>query len=76
VATTDGGGVLDLLRDGEGAVIVPPSPPAFGAGLARCLADPTMRHRARLAGDRLRDVLSPEAVARAFERLYGDVTAA
>ena len=74
VATTDGGGVLDLVRDGAGAAIAAPDPAAFGAALQRCLADATMRPAAAKAGERLREELSPGGVAERFEPLYGAIT--
>jgi glycosyltransferase involved in cell wall biosynthesis len=70
VAATDGGGVLDLVRDGEGGVIAAPTPEAVGAALARCLADPAMTSAAAAAGARLRAELSPDGVARRFEEVY------
>lgn len=74
VATTDGGGVLDLLRDGEGACVVPPTAEAVGAALERCLKDPAMRGRAVTAGERLRHELSPAGVAEQFEKVYAEMT--
>ena len=74
VATTDGGGVLDLVQDGKGAAIVTPDPTAFGSALARCLGDSTMRAGAVVAGDGLRAALAPESIAKAFERVYEEVT--
>jgi glycosyltransferase involved in cell wall biosynthesis len=70
VATTDGGGVLDLVRDGEGSCIVPPTPEAMGAALIRCLGSGPLRAAAVQAGRRLREQLSPHAVAEQFERIY------
>jgi glycosyltransferase involved in cell wall biosynthesis len=70
VATSDGGGVLDLLRDGEGSCVAAPTARAFGDALRRCLADPAMRAAAARAGDVLRGQLSPDAVARQFEGVY------
>jgi glycosyltransferase involved in cell wall biosynthesis len=73
VATTDGGGVLDLVRDGAGACVVPPNPAAFGAALRRCLTDATVRAAAVRAGDELRTLLAPDAVAVQFEQTYAHV---
>lgn len=70
VATTDGGGVLDLLRDGQGASVVPPTPDAVGAALGRLLADGTAPAAAARSGQRLREELSPDGVAATFERIY------
>jgi len=70
VATPDGGGVLDIVRDGEGGLVAAPTPDAVGAAFARCLAEPAMVGAAAAAGERLRDELSPEGVARRFEDVY------
>jgi glycosyltransferase involved in cell wall biosynthesis len=70
VATTDGGGVLDLVRDGEGARVVAPTAEAVGRGLKHCLDDPSQRVAALRAGDRLRAELHPDAVAGQFESVY------
>jgi len=73
VATSDGGGVLDLVRDGAGACVVAPTAEAVGAALLRCLGDPSLRVAAIGAGDRLRADLAPDAVAGQFERVYADL---
>ncbi len=73
VATSDGGGVLDLVRDGAGACVVAPTAEAVGAALLRCLGDSSLRVAAIGAGDRLRADLAPDAVAGQFERVYGDL---
>lgn len=70
VATTDGGGVLDLVTDGDGAFIVQPTAAAMGAALARCLGDGATRAAAGRVGDMLRGQLTPDAVAAQFERIY------
>ena len=70
VAATDGGGVLDLVRDGEGAIVVEPTPDAVGRALRRCLDDPALRAAAVQAGHRLRRDLSPDGVAEQFDALY------
>jgi glycosyltransferase involved in cell wall biosynthesis len=73
VATTDGGGVLDLVRDGEGACVVAPTAEAVGAALLRCLGEPALRVAAIGAGEQLRTDLAPDAVAGQFERVYADL---
>lgn len=73
VATSDGGGVLDLLKDGEGAAVVTPDPQAVGAALARLLRDAGAPEAAARAGRRLRTELSPDTVAATFERIYAQM---
>jgi glycosyltransferase involved in cell wall biosynthesis len=73
VATTDGGGVLDLVRDGAGACVVAPRVDAVADGLRRCLGNGDMRAAAARAGDALREQLGPESVARVLEPLYAGV---
>ncbi len=73
VATSDGGGVLDLLRDGEGSFLVSPTPAAVGAALARCLSEPAVRLAAVGAGARLRQELSPDSIAQRFEQIYARI---
>jgi len=73
VATEDGGGVLDLVQDGAGGRVVPPTPEAVGAALQSLLGNDAARAGARRAGDVLRQRLSPAAVAQAFEQVYAGV---
>jgi glycosyltransferase involved in cell wall biosynthesis len=49
VTTTDAGGPLEFVRDGETGLVTSPDPAAIGAALARLLADPAL---ARGLGDR------------------------
>lgn len=72
VATTDGGGVLDLVREGEGGRIVAPAAAAFGTALEEALTGRGLREGAARAGDRLRHELSPAAVAQRFETVYDE----
>jgi glycosyltransferase involved in cell wall biosynthesis len=76
VATTDGGGVLDLVRDGAGARVVPPDAGAFGWALRDVLGAPDVRSAAVDAGDALRAELAPDGVAQRFERVYEAVAGA
>lgn len=73
VATEDGGGVLDLVQDGAGGRVVPPTPEAIGAALHSLLGNETARAAARRAGDDLRQRLSPATVAQSFEQVYARV---
>lgn len=40
VSTSDAGGVLEIVRDGESGVVCGPTPEALGAALSRLAADP------------------------------------
>lgn len=73
VACTDGGGVLDLVRDGAGGHVAAPEPGALGAALRNVLTDGGARERAARAGAELRERISPEATAIAFEQVYARV---
>lgn len=70
VATTDGGGVADLMTDGRGARVVAPEARVVGAALAQCAGDAAMRAAAQAAGEVLRGDLTPEAIAATFETVY------
>ncbi len=54
LTTTDAGGVLDIVRDGETGLVTEPTPEALGAALARLLADRATARRMGAAG---RDLL-------------------
>jgi glycosyltransferase involved in cell wall biosynthesis len=49
VTTTDSGGVLELVADGDTGLVVPPEPAAIAGALGRLLAEPDL---ARSLGDR------------------------
>lgn len=70
VAAEDGGGVLDLVRDGPAARVVPPVPDAVGRALQGFLGNAAARAAAQREGEALRLRLAPSAVARAFEEVY------
>jgi glycosyltransferase involved in cell wall biosynthesis len=73
VATTDGGGVLDLVEDGVGGWVVPPTPEAVGKALRTLIGNATARERAQRAGDALRERLNPDSIARAFAAVYASL---
>jgi glycosyltransferase involved in cell wall biosynthesis len=73
VACEDGGGLLDLVRPGEGGLIVPPQPAPLAAALRQCLTDPAARAAAVRAAVTLRHRLAPMTAAAAFERVYARV---
>jgi glycosyltransferase involved in cell wall biosynthesis len=71
VVLADGGGVLDIAIEGDGATIVR----AVDAGLIataieRVLADVNARPAARRAGEHWRDALRPAAVAARLEQVF------
>lgn len=70
VVAEDGGGVLDLVREGPAGRIVPPVPDAIAPALAGFLANAPARAAAQREGDALRSRLAPAAVASAFEEVY------
>jgi glycosyltransferase involved in cell wall biosynthesis len=77
VVATRVGGLPELLRDEESALIVPPeSPPDLARAIVRALADPSLRARLGSEGLRLAREHSWPAVAgwteAAFEPLIGD----
>lgn len=70
VAATDGGGVLDIVRDGAAGRVVPPGPDAVAAALQSLLGNAAARDAAHREGEALRARLSPAAVAHRFEEVY------
>ena len=77
VVTTDAGGNTDLITTGEHGLLVPPrSPAAFGAALARLLAEPAVR--ARLGASARRHVRASFTIDRtlaATEAVYREAVA-
>ncbi len=73
VTTTDSGGVLDLVQEGEGGCVVAPTAAAIGAGLRRCLTDISLRVSAAQVGNRLRQELNQDAIGQQFEQVYARV---
>lgn len=45
VSTSDAGGVLEIVRDGETGIVCDPEPEALGAGLAALVAEPARASR-------------------------------
>jgi glycosyltransferase involved in cell wall biosynthesis len=68
VTTTDAGGPLEVVRDGETGLVVEPEPAAVGAALRALLADEA---RARRLGEAGRAATSHVTWERAIERLLG-----
>jgi glycosyltransferase involved in cell wall biosynthesis len=50
LSTSDAGGVLDIVRDRETGLVVPPEPAALGAAMAALVADPGRAARLGRAG--------------------------
>jgi glycosyltransferase involved in cell wall biosynthesis len=57
VTTSDSGGVLEIVRDGETGWVASPEPEALGAALARAVADPAAAVRQGKAGRAALDAL-------------------
>lgn len=57
VTTSDSGGVLEIVRDGETGWVASPEPEALGAALARAVADPAASARRGKAGRAALDAL-------------------
>jgi len=70
VATTDGGGILDIVRDGAWGRVVSPTPDAVAAGIRSVLGDGAARAAAATEGAALKTRLSPEQAAASFEAVY------
>jgi glycosyltransferase involved in cell wall biosynthesis len=74
VVATHVGGLPELLRDGEHALLVPPeSPVALAGAIARALGDAALRDRLSRAGRRLADDHSWPSIAERTEALYRGV---
>ena len=73
VATEDGGGVLDLVEDGVGGWVVPPTPDAVGKALRGLIGNITARERAQRAGEALRQRLNPDSIAKDFAAAYASL---
>jgi len=71
VVLADGGGVLDIAIEGDGAAIVRAADAGLIAtAIERVLADPNARPAARSAGGRWRETLRPAAVAARLEQVF------
>jgi glycosyltransferase involved in cell wall biosynthesis len=75
VVSTDVGGVPDLVRDGESAVLVPPDDPeALAAAVRRVLADPELAGRLSDGGREVAERGRPEVVLAAWADLLSSPT--
>jgi glycosyltransferase involved in cell wall biosynthesis len=71
VVATAIGGNLDMVRDGETGLLVPPGDPRpLAAAIARLLDDPDLRERLGSGGRASVRELTDDAVAARFESLY------
>lgn len=71
VATTDGGGVTDLVPPtGAGRLVPPNDVAALACAIDELARDPESRRRAAAAGAELRRRIEPAAVAERFEAVY------
>ena len=71
VVATSVGGLPEVLRDGENALLVPPeSPEALAGAVARALGAPALRDRLSRGGRELADRHSWTSIAERTEALY------
>jgi glycosyltransferase involved in cell wall biosynthesis len=71
VITSDHGGQVDFLRDGENGYLVPPSDgSAIGEAIGRLVADPGIGRRIRATNLRDAERHGSERCARSYEALY------
>ncbi|MEW6583618.1 MAG: glycosyltransferase family 4 protein [Actinomycetota bacterium] len=66
VTTTDAGGPLEFVRDGETGLVTAPTPAAVAAGLSRLHADPDLARRLGAAGAQAGGVLDWDAIVNAL----------
>jgi glycosyltransferase involved in cell wall biosynthesis len=74
VVTTDVGGVTDIARDGDTALVVPPrDAAALTSAIARLLADDELRRRLAAAASSFVEVTcSPAAMVDGYLRVYSE----
>ena len=73
VVMRGGGGVLELMPEGAGGIVVPDGNVAeFAAAIVALADDPDARARAAEHGRGLRARFASELVARRYERIYAD----
>jgi glycosyltransferase involved in cell wall biosynthesis len=72
VVATAGGGIPEILTDGQTGLLVPMGDaPALAAAIARLLADPSLRARLGAAGRaRVLEAFTPDRTARGVEAVY------
>ena len=75
VVTEEGGGLLDIVGEGDYGKVVPARhPDALADAVETFLDNPLAREAAAAAGKRWRAALDPDVVAESFERIYESVT--
>ena len=76
VVATRVGGLPEMLRDGESALLVPPElPPALADALVRALGDADLRDRLRQGGRAIAEAHSWPAIAARTEGAFADLLA-
>ncbi len=75
IVATAGGGVPEIVQDGETGILVPVGDSAaLARGIRRFLAEPHFARRAGLAGqERARQFFTLTRMARQFHSLYGEI---
>ena len=75
VVTEEGGGLLDIVGEGDYGKVVPARhPDALADAVETFLDNPLAREAAAAAGKQWRAALDPDVVAESFERIYESVT--
>ena len=69
VATTRGGGLLDVVAEGDHGRVVD-GPGGIADAIEHFMGNADARRAAAAAGARWRQALAPATVAKAFERIY------
>jgi glycosyltransferase involved in cell wall biosynthesis len=73
LAARDGGGVAEIVPVGKGGRLAEPDPRSFAEAITALLDDREAAQEAARAGAKLKQRLSPEAVARVIEGVFSHV---
>jgi glycosyltransferase involved in cell wall biosynthesis len=74
IVTEDGGGLLDIVGEGDYGKVVPARhPEALADAVGGFLDNPLAREAAAAAGKEWRTALDPDVVAQSFEVIYESV---
>jgi glycosyltransferase involved in cell wall biosynthesis len=77
IVATRVGGIPEVARDGEEALLVPPrDPAALAAAIARLLEDGELRHRLTRAGRKRVEFFTADVMVRGYEKIYREILSA